>query len=65
MIEAIRNLHALGASLEDAVDAATVVPARVLGRCHLGRIAIGGPADIVVLDDQLEVIEVLIDGQPQ
>ena len=31
MIEAVRNLHALGASLAEAVAAATAVPARVLG----------------------------------
>ena len=31
MIEAVRNLHALGVPLADAVDAATAVPARVLG----------------------------------
>ena len=31
MIEAVRNLHALGVPLADAVEAATSVPARVLG----------------------------------
>ena len=31
MIEAVRNLHALGVPLADAVGAATTVPARVLG----------------------------------
>ena len=31
MIEAVRNLYGLGASLEEAVAAATSTPARVLG----------------------------------
>lgn len=33
-----------------AVDAATVVGADALGRRDLGRIAVGGPADVVVVD---------------
>src|SRR5205823_10400448 len=32
MIDAVRNLHALGISFEDAIGAATSVPARILGR---------------------------------
>jgi len=62
MIEAVRNLHALGASLEDAVTAATEVPARVLGLADAGRLAVGLPADIVVLTDELEIARVLVGG---
>ncbi|MBA3841338.1 MAG: N-acetylglucosamine-6-phosphate deacetylase [Actinobacteria bacterium] len=62
MAEAVQNLHALGASIEDAVGAATTTPARVLGDPELGRIGIGLPADIVVLDDRLEVERVLVGG---
>jgi N-acetylglucosamine-6-phosphate deacetylase len=50
MPEAIRNLAALGVPLVDAVHAATSVPARVLGRPDVGRLTVGGPADLVVLD---------------
>ena len=32
MIEAVRNLHELGVSLEEALTAASTVPARVAGR---------------------------------
>ena len=60
MIEAVRNLHALGVPLEDALGAATSTPARVLGDRSLGRIGIGLPADLVVLDDQLEIERVLV-----
>jgi N-acetylglucosamine-6-phosphate deacetylase len=63
MIEAVRNLHALGCPLEECLDAATSTPARVLGDPQLGRIAVGGPADIVVLDDRLEIERVLVAGE--
>jgi N-acetylglucosamine-6-phosphate deacetylase len=63
MIEAVRNLHALGASLEDAVGAATAVPARVLGAPTLGRLEVDLPADVVVLDDRLEIERVLVGGE--
>ena len=62
MIEAVRNLHALGAPLEEAIAAATSTPARVLGEPGLGRIGVGLPADIVVLDDRLEIERVLVGG---
>jgi len=63
MIDAIRNLHGLGASLEDAVRAATTVPARVLRLPSIGRLAPGLPADVVVLTDELEIERVLVDGR--
>jgi N-acetylglucosamine-6-phosphate deacetylase len=55
MLGAVRNLRALGVSLEDAVGAATIVPARLLGRSDLGVLDVGGRADVVVLDDRLEL----------
>jgi N-acetylglucosamine-6-phosphate deacetylase len=63
MIEAVRNVHALGVSLPDALAAATSVPARVLGLEDVARLEIGAPADIVVLDDNLEIARVLVAGQ--
>jgi N-acetylglucosamine-6-phosphate deacetylase len=62
MIEAVRNLHALGAELEEALTAASTVPARIVGREDLGRLAVGAPADVVVLDDRLEVQRTLVAG---
>jgi N-acetylglucosamine-6-phosphate deacetylase len=62
MVEAVRNLHGLGVPLEDALGAASTVPARVAGRLDLGRLRPGGPADLVVLDDRLEVQRVLVGG---
>jgi N-acetylglucosamine-6-phosphate deacetylase len=62
MLAAIRNLHALGAPLAQAIEAATEVPARVLRLPAVGRLAAGLPADVVVLTDDLEVERVLVGG---
>jgi N-acetylglucosamine-6-phosphate deacetylase len=63
MIEAVRNLCALGASFEDAIGAATEVPARVLRLPAAGRIGVGLPADVVVVNDELEIDRVLVAGR--
>jgi N-acetylglucosamine-6-phosphate deacetylase len=62
MIEAVRNLHELGVPLEHAADAASGVPARVLG-VDAGRLEVGDPADVVVVDDNLEIQRVLVGGE--
>lgn len=62
MVEAVRALHALGAPLEEAIAAASDVPARVLGADDVGTLAPGLPADVVVLSDELEVERVLVGG---
>ena len=63
MIEAVRNLHALGVPLEDALTAATAVPARVIAEPNAGRLDVGLAADVVVLDDSLEIERVLLGGE--
>src|SRR6266540_4054916 len=63
MIEAVRNLVALGAPLAAALGAASEVPARIAGRPELGTIKPGSAADIVVLDDRLEIVRVLANGE--
>ena len=63
MIEAVRNLHSLGVPFEDALGAATEVPARVLRLPALGRIGIGLPADLVILSEELEIERVLVEGR--
>jgi N-acetylglucosamine-6-phosphate deacetylase len=62
MIDAVRNVHALGVPLEEALTAATAIPAGIAGRPDLGRLAPGLPADVVVLDDNLEITRVLLRG---
>jgi N-acetylglucosamine-6-phosphate deacetylase len=51
---AIANIAGLGVDLPVAVDAATRVPADLIGRTDLGRIAPGAAADLVWLDDDLK-----------
>ena len=63
MLQAVRNLHVLGVPLADALSAATAVPARVVGELEVGRIERGVRADVVVLDDNLEVDRVLVGGE--
>lgn len=63
MIEAVRRLHALGASFEEAVLAATEIPARIIADPTAGRLAVGLPADVVVLTDGLEIERVLLAGE--
>jgi N-acetylglucosamine-6-phosphate deacetylase len=62
MIDAVRNLHALGARLEQALEAASAVPAQALG-LDAGRIGVGTEADLVVLDDELAIERVLVGGE--
>ena len=62
MDTAVRNLVSLGAELSDALDAASSIPARLIGRPELGTLQPGTPADVVVLDDSLAVTRALVDG---
>ena len=63
VLDGVRRLHGLGIDLAAALLAATAVPARIARRPDLGRLAIGAAADVVVLDDRLEVVRVLIGGE--
>jgi N-acetylglucosamine-6-phosphate deacetylase len=62
MDEAMRNLVALGASLADAVRAASAAPARLIGRDDLGALRPGAPAHLAVLDDELSVRRTIVGG---
>ncbi len=63
LIESVRRLHALGAPLDESLAAASYVPARILGERTAGHLAPGLPADVVVLDESLEIRRVLVDGR--
>ena len=63
MIDAVRNLVALGAPVEAALAAASTVPAQIAGHPELGTLAPGSAADVVVLDDSLEIQRVLVRGE--
>lgn len=59
----VANMVTAGLGLADAVAAATRVPADLIGRRDLGRIAPGHPADLVWLGDDLRTRATWIDGE--
>ncbi|MGI8692990.1 MAG: N-acetylglucosamine-6-phosphate deacetylase [Geodermatophilaceae bacterium] len=63
MDAAVRNLVAIGVPVIDAVAAATSIPAGIARRADIGVLRLGGLADVVVLDDELQVRRVLCRGQ--
>jgi N-acetylglucosamine-6-phosphate deacetylase len=62
MLGAVRHVHGLGVPLDEALTAAAATPAAIAGRDDLGRLAPGARADVVVLDDRLEIVRVLRAG---
>ena len=64
MDQAVRNLRAwTGCDPDTAIAAATANPARVLRRTDVGHLAVGRPADVVVLDDALHVVATVTAGE--
>jgi len=66
MIEAIRHMHqAVGIPLEEVVQMATATPAKTMGIFDtVGSLDAGKCADIIGLDDTMEVRFVMVDGVP-
>ncbi|HTW09505.1 MAG TPA: N-acetylmuramic acid 6-phosphate etherase [Acidimicrobiales bacterium] len=64
LLQAVHRLASLALPLDVVLGAATERPARVLGLDEIGRLRVGGPANLVVLDDNLLLREVLLDGTP-
>ena len=60
--DAVANAVRLGVDLATAVAAASTVPADLLGRTDLGRIAPGATADLVWLGDDLRARATWLDG---
>lgn len=61
---AVRNLVAFtGAEPSAALVAASVTPARVIGEPDRGDIRVGAAADLVILDDALEVVATIVGGR--
>ena len=63
MDSAVANMVAIGVGLADAVAAATRIPADLVGRPDLGRIASGAAADLTWLNDDLRTVATWIGGQ--
>lgn len=63
MDQALRNLLSLGLDLADASHRLSRNPARYLGLVDRGEIRIGAVADLVCLDEDMQVREVVIEGE--
>ena len=63
MLDALRNVVAFGLPLPDAVYAATTAPADAARLYDVGRIQAGCAADLVLLDKDLNLVAVYVDGE--
>lgn len=64
MMEGLRRCVSFGVALEKAVLASTLAPAKVIGQdAKIGSLSVGKCADAVVLDKDLKVKAVFIDGK--
>ncbi len=65
VLDAVRNVVKFGLSLPDAVYAASTAPAQAAGLRDVGAIRAGMAADLLVLDSELNLRAVFVDGQRQ
>jgi N-acetylglucosamine-6-phosphate deacetylase len=65
MAEAVANFRSFtGCSVHEAITAATATPARMIGESTVGRIDVGYRADLVMLNDEFEVLNTFVGGEP-
>lgn len=64
LLDAVRNVVRFGLPLETAVYAASTAPAQA-ARLDAGVLAQGKPADLLLLDENLELKAVFVDGKQQ
>lgn len=64
LLASARRLLEFGAGIVEAVSTVTEVPARLLGRQDLGRITVGGGADVLIVEPNLALVSVFKDGVP-
>ena len=62
MLDSVRNIVSYGLTLEQAVHMASTNPARIMKQDHLGVLAPGYDADIVILSEKLNVMYTIIQG---
>ena len=63
MLDALRNVVRFGLPLTDAVYAASTAPALAAGLTDIGSLQAGKCADLLVLDQDLNLKSVFVDGQ--
>lgn len=65
MLDALRNVVKFGLPLADAVYAASTAPAQAVGLNDRGVIRTGAAADLLLLDGELNLKAVYVDGEKQ
>ncbi len=65
MLDALRNVVSFGLPLTDAVYAASTAPALAAGLNDVGSIQVGKCADLLLLDSELNLKAVFVDGVQQ
>ncbi len=63
MDQALRNLVSIGLDVADAARRLSTFPADFIGAADRGRIETGAFADFVVLDSDLQVVRVVVEGE--
>jgi N-acetylglucosamine-6-phosphate deacetylase len=65
MLDAVNNLmDRLGLKLEEAIECATLTPARIIGvKNFKGSIEVGKDADLVALDERRQVLLTMVEGK--
>ncbi|AKJ31622.1 N-acetylglucosamine-6-phosphate deacetylase [Caldimonas brevitalea] len=63
MDQALRNMVGLGLELDDASKRVSTYAADYLGLQERGRLSVGAWADVVVLDRQLQLNQVIVEGE--
>ena len=62
MIDSVKNIVSYGFTVEQAIHMASTNPARIMRRDHLGLIAPGYDADIIILNKNLNILHTIIKG---
>ncbi|MBO5975871.1 MAG: N-acetylglucosamine-6-phosphate deacetylase [Oscillospiraceae bacterium] len=65
MLDAVRNVVSFGLPLADAIYCASTAPADAVRLYNIGRISCGCAADLLLLDENLELKAVFVDGESQ
>lgn len=63
MIEGVKNLVSFGLTIDQAIQMASTNPANIMRQEHLGLIAPGYDADLVVLDNNLNNLYTIVHGE--
>lgn len=63
MLDSVKNIVSYGFNLEQAVRMAATNPAHIMKQDHLGIIAPGYDADIIILNDRLSVLYTIVQGK--